>query len=205
MDDTAFGIQAEQKPAGNEGPFDTAPFGDEIALGSDENNLGQIAAGLGDETFNAVFVGLFEIAGKPFEQFGSFGPGPGGCFRQIEKGVATAVVSLFPPIFTRGEKPASRLVQDRDPVVGGTAMPAEHQRKQRLVGFARLGPEFRHFEVPDVFGFERGPDGIAAGEELVQAEGEDGELAGWAAKQVCPVQQEALDDVGTAEFVIGAG
>ncbi|OQC03534.1 MAG: hypothetical protein BWX80_02761 [Candidatus Hydrogenedentes bacterium ADurb.Bin101] len=62
-------------------------------------------------------------------------------------------------------------------IIGGAALAAKDEGIQGLVGLARLGAEFVHFQVADAFFFDGGPDCVAPGKELVQAEGEYGKAA----------------------------
>ena len=69
------------------------------------------------------------------------------------------------------------LRDDPHAVVLGPATAAEDEREEGLVRLARFGRFLGDLKVTVRLGFERCPDGVATGEELMQPEREDGEAA----------------------------
>ena len=81
-------------------------------------------------------------------------------------------------------------------VVLGPAAPAEDERIQRLVRLAGLGRLLCDLQVASRPGFERRPDGISPGQELVQSECEDGEAAGLPWVQLRALEQPFAEHLG---------
>ena len=87
-------------------------------------------------------------------------------------------------------------------VVLGPAAPAQDERVEGLVRLARLGHLLCDLQVTVRRGLERRPDRISPGQELVQAEREDGEAAGIAWVQLRALEQPFAEHLG-AQFGVG--
>ena len=75
-------------------------------------------------------------------------------------------------------------------------MAAEDERKKRLVRFAGLGRLLGNFQVAVRLGFERRPDRIAPGQELVQPEGEEGKAAGFVSTEAGALEEPTAEHLG---------
>ena len=164
-------LQAKQEVAGNERRRNAVPFGDDAARGVDEDRLGNVPAGIGSNPLAALGRRFPHEGGKPRKPL-LFAGGPWILFGNVEPGVSLPV---FAAVFARFEDPV--VPAPRNPVIRGAALPAEHQRKERLVRFARLGAELGDLYVAARFRLDGRPDGVAAREELVQAKREYRETA----------------------------
>ena len=93
----------------------------------------------------------------------------------MEVPVLTVVAVELAAVLARKQHYPLFLHDDPHPVVLGPATAAEHEREEGLVQLARFGRLLGDLQVTVRPGFERCPDRIATGEELMEPEREDGE------------------------------
>ena len=143
----ARGLKAEQEVPADQRRRAALPFGHEASRRIHEDRLGHVPAKVGSDAIRTRRRGFLHERRQPLEQRCPVAPRPRCGFRKVEIGIAAAVVVFFATIFA-GQEPRSAVVAGQlHAVVGRAALAAEDQRKERLVGLARLGDLLRHVQM----------------------------------------------------------
>ena len=197
--DPARGLQAEQEIAVDQGGGRSLALRDDASGGVYEDRLRNVLAGGGPNPLHALGGRLLERFRQAGEQRGTGGAGPRRLFGEVQVGVvAAAAVGLAAVFAGQQRRPPVRPRREPHPVVGGPAMTAEDQREKRLVRLARFGRLLGNLQMAVRLGFQRRPHRVAACQELVQPEGEEGEAAGFVPVEIGPPEQPAAQDFGAA-------
>ena len=196
--DATGGFQAEQEIAANEGTRRPLALRHDPPHGVCEDRLRNVLAGVAADPLRALFVGLLEGVRQAVEQLGTVGTRPGVFFGEMEVPVFAAIAVGVAAVLAGKQHRASVLFEDPHAVVLGSATAAEDERVERLVQLARCGRLLRELQVATRSGFERRPDGVAAGEELMEPEREDGEATGLGAMQIGALEQPCSEYLGAS-------
>ena len=198
--DPAGRLQAEQEVAVDQGGRHSLALRDDASGGIDEDRLRDVLAGVGPDPLHALGGRFLERVRQTPKKRGTGGTGPGRFLGEVQVGVVAAVVIGLAAVFA-GEQcrlavRVRRRRRDPHPVVGGPAMAAEDERKKRLVRFAGLGRLLGNLQVAVRLGFERRPDRIAPGQELMQPEGEEGKATGFASVDAGTLEEPTAKHLG---------
>ena len=189
--DSTGRFQAEQESAFDQRGGNAVPLRDDTSVGMHEHRLRNVVASIGSYPF-AVAGAFLEGVRQPIEQRRTVTARPGRFLGNIQVSVRAAGVVGLAAVFARNQRSLTIVPDDPNAIVGGPAVAAEDERIERLVRFARFRRLLGDIQMAMPLGLQGCPHRIAAGQELVQAKGEDRKAAlGILAQRRSPEQPAA--------------
>ena len=175
--DSTGRFQAEQESAFDQRGGNAVPLRDDTSVRMHEHRLWNVVAGIGAYPFVVAGAHFLEGVRQPIEKLLTIAARPGRFLGNIQVSVRAAGVVGLTAVFARNQLFLTIVPDDPNAIVGGPAVAAEDERIQRLVRFARFRRLLGDIQIAMALGLNGCPHRIAAGQELVQAKGEDRKAA----------------------------